>query len=127
MAEEVKQPSLSRLQTLGLIIFFALCGLPALEITGFGFGIPITLPRGLIIAGVGGALGGALICPRPIVAGLVGGLAAGPVGLFALYYYTLHRTEVWNVELVLVQGIASLPGVGLGFLLKKWIDRGTSA
>ena len=57
-----------------------------------------------------------------MIAGLVGGLAAGPVGLFALYCYTLQRTEVWNVELVLVQGIASLPGVGLGFLLKRWID-----
>ena len=122
MTEEAKQPSLSRSQTLGLIIFFPLCGLPALEIPGFGFGIPITLPSGLIIAGVGGAVGGALICPRPILAGLVGGLAAGPVGLFALYCYTLHRTEVWNVELVLVQRIASLPGAGLGVLAEE-VDR----
>lgn len=110
---------LSRLQGIGILIFIALCGFPAMEMTGFGFGLPITLPIALLCAIIGGAVGGAMVCPRPIAAGLIGGLIAGPVGLVAIFLYTLNRQEVWNVELALVQGIASLPGVGVGILIKK--------
>ena len=104
---------------IGLIIGVVFCGLPAMELNGFGLGIPLTLDIALLCAIAGGAVGGILICPRPLIAGLVGGLLAGPAGLLAVYYYTHHRGEVWDAELVFVQSVASLPGVGIGYLLKK--------
>ena len=110
------------LHTAGILVFVVLCGFPALEMNGFGFGIPFSLRTALACAAIGGAVGGLLICPRPFPAGLIGGLLAGPVGLIAVYYYTQHRAEVWTLELVIVQGIACLPGVGVGMLLKRTLS-----
>jgi hypothetical protein len=50
---------------------------------------------------------------------LIGGLLAGPLGLLAVYYYTQQRTSVTNVELAVVQLLASLPGFAIGWLLKR--------
>jgi len=112
---------LTKAQYVGVFIGITLCALPAMELNGFGFnfGIHFTLDTALLAAIVGGAVGGILICPKPIIAGLVGGLLAGPAGLLAVYYYTRFRGEVYDLELVLVQGVASLPGVGIGYWLKK--------
>jgi hypothetical protein len=117
----------SRLQTAGLFVFIILCGFPALEMNGFGFGLRITRPTALIGAFFGGAVGGAMLGPRPVAAGFFGGLIAGPVGLLTLYLYTQHRNQVWNVELVLVQGLGCLPGIGVGLLLKKILGSGDAA
>ena len=114
-------------QKVGLVLGVVLCGLPAMELNGFGFGIPITLDIALLCAIVGGAVGGMLICPKPLIAGLVGGLLAGPAGLLALYYYTRYRGEVWDAELVFVQLVASLPGVGIGYVLKKMFTQSDEA
>ena len=89
-------------QNNGIICFVFLCGVPALEINGFGFGLPFTLATALCCATLGGLVGGAMVCPRPIGAGLVGGLVAGPIGLLAVYYYTQHRHEVHTAELAIV-------------------------
>lgn len=110
---------ITRLQQVGLLVFVFLCGIPGLELNGFGFGIPLSLPVALVCATIGGVVGGILICPRPLFAGLAGGLLAGPLGLLAVYYYAQNRESIWNLELVLVQGVASLPGVGVGYLLKR--------
>ena len=109
----------TRLQNVGMLVFVLLCGVPALEINGFGFGLSLTLPMALGCATLGGVVGGMLLCPRPVLAGLIGGLLAGPLGLFAVYYYTQQRTSVTNVELAIVQLLASLPGFGIGWLLKR--------
>ncbi|MFO0976721.1 MAG: hypothetical protein U0996_10010 [Planctomycetaceae bacterium] len=109
---------LNWLQKAGLLVFVFLCGLPALEMNGFGIGIPISLQTGVTLATLGGLVGGALVCSKPLYAGIIGGLLAGPAGLLAVYFYTQNRVEVWNVELVLVQGIASLPGFLIGKYLK---------
>jgi len=103
-------------------VFVFFCGIPALELNGFGFGISLTLRTALGCATVGGLVGGLLICPRPMAAGLIGGLIAGPLGLLAVYYYSQFRTSIWNLELVIVQGIACLPGIGIGLLLKKLLS-----
>jgi hypothetical protein len=115
-----------RLQTTGIVVFVLLCGVPALELNGFGVGIPFSLPAALACAAVGGAVGGMMMCPRPILAGLIGGLLAGPFGLVAVYYYTLYREQVWNLEVVIVQGIACLPGAGIGLLLKRVLSTPSS-
>jgi peptidoglycan/LPS O-acetylase OafA/YrhL len=107
----------------GFAIFVLLCGFPALELNGFGFGIPLSLPTALACATIGGAVGGVLMCRRPWVAGLSGGLLAGPLGLLAVYYYTHHRQTVFNVEVVFVQCLACLPGVGVGWCVKTVLDR----
>jgi energy-converting hydrogenase Eha subunit G len=54
------------------------------------------------------------------MAGVIGGAIAGPLGLLAVYYYTGFRDSVWNLELVLIQGIAGLPGIGVGLLIKRF-------
>jgi hypothetical protein len=121
MNAQVARGGITRRQTAGILVFVLLCGIPAMEINGFGFGVPFSLPLAVACSALGGALGGVLFCPRPFRAGLIGGLLAGPVGLVAVVFYTHNRLRVANVELVLVQGLASLPGIGIGFLLKRWI------
>lgn len=102
----------------GMLVFVLFCGLPALEMNGFGFGIRMSLAVALVCSIIGGAIGGALICPRPLIAGVIGGLVAGPVGLLAVYYYSQHREQLHTIEIALVQCVASLPGVGVGIALK---------
>ena len=119
MSDHASSNDMTGPQKAGLLIFVFLCGFPALELNGFGMGLPISLFTALTCATIGGALGGALICSKPMAAGLVGGLLAGPLGLLAVYYYTQQRESVWTLELVLVQGIACLPGLAVGRLLKR--------
>jgi len=118
MVKNSSSDDMNWVQQAGLLVFVFLCGLPALEMNGFGIGFPISLQTGITCATLGGLVGGALICSRPLYAGIIGGLLAGPAGLLAVYFYTQNRVEVWNVELVLVQGVASLPGFLIGKYLK---------
>lgn len=126
-------PDFTRGQQLGILVFVLLCGIPAMEMNGFGFGLKLDLTTSLGLAALGGVLGGALLCPRPLLAGLMGGLLAGPAGLLAVYWYTEGLSRVSNYELVLVQGAASLPGVAVGWLIKHLLkpagkhEGGTSA
>src|SRR5262245_64853676 len=127
MTTPAEQKKLSSWQTTGILLFVFFCGLPALEMNGFGFGMDISLTTALISAAAGGVIGGILICPRPWLAGLIGGLLSGTVGMLAVYYYTQNRQQVSNIELVLIQGLASLPGVGIGYLLKRVLQPGPSS
>src|SRR5437867_3419658 len=96
-------PQYTKSQQIGFLVFAFLCGIPALELNGFGFGIPFSLATALICASIGGIVGGILVCPRPFFAGMIGGLLAGPLGLVAVYYYTQDRQNVWIIEIVVVQ------------------------
>ncbi len=109
---------------IGYVVFAVLCGVPGLEMSGFGLGLSIGFPIALACSVVGGMIGGALICPRPIAAGIIGGVVAGPLGLLAVYYYTLPREVVYTVELTVVQMLASLPGLGVGYVIKKLLSIG---
>jgi hypothetical protein len=119
-----REEDFTPLQYTGLLIFIFVCGLPAVLMNGFFVeDIQLSLPVALVIAAVGGLVGGAMMCHQPLAAGLVGGLLAGPLGLLALYAYTFYRTEVWDMELIVVQGVASLPGWGAGAWLKALIEQ----
>lgn len=106
-------------QKAGILVFVFLCVFPSLAMNGFLFGLSFSLPAALVCATVGGAVGGVSLCPRPMLAGIVGGLLTGHLGLLAVYYYTQHRTRIWSGEIVIVLFIASLPGLGIGRLLKS--------
>jgi hypothetical protein len=119
----VKNPhDLTGVQKFGILVFLVLCAFPALELNKFGVGIDMSLETALICSAVGGAIGGVLMCSRPFMAGLIGGLIAGPLGLTAVYFYTQHRAQVWHLELIIVQGIASMPGLAVGYWLKKFLS-----
>ncbi|MCR4318437.1 MAG: hypothetical protein NUW37_19010 [Planctomycetes bacterium] len=109
----------SRRQTAGLVIFVVLCGVPGLELSGFGFGIAFTFEAAMAIAALGGVIGGYLICSRPALAGILGGLIAGPGGLYLLTWYAEGRETIWNLEIVAVQGVGSLPGILISLLIYK--------
>ncbi|HEY2882508.1 MAG TPA: hypothetical protein VGJ15_08745 [Pirellulales bacterium] len=111
---------------LGFLVFVIFCGLPAAAMNGFFGGWDIPFTAALVSATLGGIVGGVLICPKPWSAGFVGGLLAGPVGLLAVYYYTKLRAEVFDIELVLVQMVASIPGVAVGFWIKRFLEQSTS-
>jgi hypothetical protein len=104
---------------LGILLFVVCAGFPAMETAGFGFGIDLSYQTCLIIATVGGALGGLMMAEDDRIAGLVGGAVAGPCGLLGLMWYLQGRQTVHNLELVIVQVVASLPGVGVFFLLRS--------
>jgi hypothetical protein len=110
-------------QRAGIVVLVIFCGFPALAMNGFGLRMHITPSIAFLCATLGGAVGGAMICSRPILAGLLGGLVAGTLGLLAVYYYTLNRGHVWNAEVAIVQCLASVPGVGLGWFMKKQLGK----
>ncbi len=103
---------------LGALIFVFMCGIPAMEV-----GNNLSLASALMISALGGLIGGSLMCPKPLIAGALGGLAAGPPGLVAVYFWNIYHPNSDSLFLVLVQGAASLPGVGLGWLIIKLLDQ----
>lgn len=104
-------------QIAGLMVLVFVVGCPALELAGFGFGIPLKLSIALPVVTVGGAIAGALIIRFHRIAGLVGGLIGGPSGFLLLYWYASGRQQIWNLEIFLVQLVGTLPGVGVGALI----------
>jgi len=113
------------LAALGIFVFVVLCGFPAMELGGFGFNFPITFHTGLYCSIAGGVIGGAMIGRKSLLAGILGGLVAGPLGFLAVYFYVQHRRSVWNLELVLVQLLGSAPGVLVAVLVNKLTRRGS--
>ncbi|PHS13735.1 MAG: hypothetical protein COA78_06490 [Blastopirellula sp.] len=86
---------------------------------GFDADAPfLSFGTAFLMALVGGAIGGGLICPNPLPAGIVGGLIAGPTGLIAVHFYTLDRAEIYTLEIGLVMCVASLPGLSVGKLIQ---------
>lgn len=108
---------LSVLQIIGLLLFVFTAGIPGLHLAGFYQGTSWPLPIWLLIAAAGGFVGGALLASSHRIAGAVGGVLAGPMGLLAIYLYAHNRTTLHNIEAILVQGVASLPGLGVYFVL----------
>jgi len=63
-------------------------------------------------------LGGLLMAPSNRFSGAVGGAIAGPMGLLAVYFYARNRQVIYTIESFIVMMIASLPGLGVYFLLR---------
>ncbi len=109
-----------------VLVFLFLCGFPALIMNDFLLDIAFPWSAAFTCATIGGTVGGLLMCPRPMLSGLIGGFLAGNIALAAVYYYTLHRVTVWNYEIAVLLAIGSLPGFGVGWLLKKALSSHTS-
>lgn len=113
----------TKLQNIGVAILALTIGTPALDYAGFqvlfGYHLDWSLPVCLVVATIGGAVGGALLADKHFVAGLMGGLLAGPGGFLALHFYVMDRESVRTIELVLAQLAGSLPGIGLYHILKR--------
>jgi hypothetical protein len=109
-------------QTVGILLFVFSAGIPGMHLSGFWSGTSWPLPVWLLISLIGGVAGGALLAPANRIAGAAGGFVAGPLGLLAVYLYAHGRTSIYKMELVLVQGVASLPGFGVYFLVRLLIN-----
>lgn len=103
---------------IALLVFGLTTTAPAFFRQGyFPFWMEIPFPAYLGVALLGGAIGGACLCPRPISAGLFGGALAGPLGLIALDWWVKDRETVFALEIVFVQLVGMLPGLALGGIL----------
>ncbi|HEX8162027.1 MAG TPA: hypothetical protein VF538_09155 [Pyrinomonadaceae bacterium] len=97
-------------------------GIPALELNGFGRLLPqFDLATWACVCAAGGALAGAFYLPdrRFRLAGLLPGALASVFSLFAVYYYTQQRSEVFSIELILVSLVAMLPGILLYYFIMR--------
>jgi Na+/proline symporter len=108
-------------QWLGFVLFFLTSALPGLLLSNSQATIR-SLLLGLVVSAFGGIVSGALIARRLRIAGAAGGLLAGPSGLVALYFYCQGQQQVHKLELVVVQLVASLPGLGVYFILWLFED-----
>lgn len=121
MVKRRRSDDLTWLQWTGAALFVFLCEFPAASTNGFTFDGLMSLSLGTLVflSLIGGAVGGMLYFPKPPLAGLIGGLVAGPLTCLAVYYYTLHRERLFKGELALVMAVAALPGIAVGFILNK--------
>lgn len=109
-------------QWIGTFIFLLSTGIPGLWLAGFHGGTSLSIIAWVFVAMVGGTIGGALLDPKHRLAGAAGGFVAGPMGLLSLYFYARNRDRLYRAEAVLVQLIASLPGLGVYFMLRLLTD-----
>jgi uncharacterized protein (TIGR02996 family) len=105
--------------TVGVFVFAIFCGFPAEELSGHGFGIPFSMFGAVVCAVAGGAVAGLLFCPRPMLAGLVGGVIAGPCELFLLYCFSQGPEKLGFSLRLYLSLLGGLPGLGIGWLLYK--------
>jgi hypothetical protein len=109
-------------QIIGTLLFVGTCGIPAMHLAGFYGGTTWPLIRFLSIAAIGGLVGGALLARGHRVAGAVGGLIAGPLGLLAIYFYARNRQSIYQLEVMFVQLVAALPGLAAYGVLRLLTD-----
>jgi hypothetical protein len=115
---------LSPIENLGVVIFSGplfLCSMemvPGWSLTHIVFGV--TWPPALCyyVTVVCGAIGGCLFATGYRVPGIIGGIFASVGGLFALSFVLERSTIAHTFVLVIVILIGSLPGMGLGYLLR---------
>jgi hypothetical protein len=110
-------------QWCGAFIFLLSSGIPGLELARTGAEasrLAVWFP----VAVIGGTIGGALLAPAHRLAGAAGGLIAGPMGLLSIFFYVRAQTRprIYRAEAAIVQLIASLPGLGVYFVLRLLTD-----
>jgi Na+/proline symporter len=117
-----RRRSINVLQVLGGIVLAATATLPGLFVAGHPRTPVLAMLCMLFAAAAGGLLAGALIAPSHRIAGAIGGMIAGPLALLAVTFYFRGRGSAFRAEVVLVSLIASLPGLGVYFLLQLLTD-----
>jgi hypothetical protein len=127
MSKKTKPPpqiTLSPTENLGVVIFslpLFLCSLemiPGWSVTHIIFGVtwPPVLCYSVMV--VCGAIGGCLFATGYRIPGIIGGILAGLGGLSALSFVLERSTVSHTLVMTIVVLIGSLPGMGLGLLLK---------
>jgi hypothetical protein len=76
----------------------------------------------LVVSVTGGFVAGLLLAPSHRIAGALGGMVAAPSILLVLAFYARDRNRMYRAEVVLIALLASLPGLGVYFLLKLFTD-----
>src|SRR6185312_2432145 len=120
---------MSPLQTTGLIVLVGTSIFPAWLITGSLIVDPSTIHVSfgiwLIIAIVGGALGGTLMVTnrKYWYIGLIAGLLIGTGILATSYYYTLLRQELRSFEILVPTIVGALPGFFFLYLVADYFQK----
>lgn len=120
---------MSLMQRIGLIVLVGTSVIPAMLITGSLIidpsAIHVSFGIWLIIAIVGGALGGLLMVTNRKYwhIGLIAGLLLGPGILATSYYYTLLRQELRSFEIFVPIVIGSLPGFIFLYLVADYFQK----
>lgn len=109
-------------QTVGLLLLLCTSVFPGLVITGFipDFGVfTFGLGTWIIISIIGGAIAGSLFMNKMKFwfVGAITGVLIGPGMLIATYYYTMARTHLFSIEIIIPMLLGALPGLCFMFIV----------
>lgn len=109
-------------QMVGLLLLLCTSVFPGLVITGFfpNFGVfTYGLGTWIIISIIGGVIAGSLFMNKMKFwfVGAITGVLISPGMLIATYYYTMARTHLFSVEIVIPMFIGALPGLCFLFIV----------
>ncbi|HEU0000963.1 MAG TPA: hypothetical protein VFQ36_08700 [Ktedonobacteraceae bacterium] len=118
----VRASKMNARQQVGLLLLLLSSVLPGLVITGFipDFGVlTYSLSAWIIISIVGGAIAGSLFMNKMKYwyPGSITGILISPGMLIATYYYTLARTHLFSVEIIIPMLLGALPGLCFLFVV----------
>jgi hypothetical protein len=109
-------------QAVGTVLIVMTSLVPGAALAGFHGGTAWSLLVWLPVSMLGGGLGGLLMARSHRIAGAVGGMFAGPMSLMAVYLYARNRDRMFRSEVVIIGMVASLPGLGIFFILRLLTD-----
>ncbi|MGH2495963.1 MAG: hypothetical protein ACRDIV_14820 [Ktedonobacteraceae bacterium] len=109
-------------QQVGLLLLLLSSVFPGLVITGFipDFGVlTYGLSTWIIISIVGGAIAGSLFMNKMAYwyVGSITGVLISPGMLIATYYYTVFRTHLFSIEIIIPMVLGALPGLCFLFVV----------
>lgn len=118
----VRASKMNARQQVGLLLLLLSSVLPGLVITGFipDFGVlTYSLSTWIIISIVGGAIAGSLFMNtmKYWYLGAITGILISPGMLIATYYYTLARTHLFSIEIIIPMLLGALPGLCFLFVV----------
>ena len=118
----VRANKMNARQQVGLLLLLLSSVFPGLVITGFipDFGVlTYGLSTWIIISIVGGAIAGSLFMKKMTYwyVGSITGVLISPGILIATYYYTIARTHLFSIEIIIPMLLGALPGLCFLFIV----------